>query len=433
MEGSEKKLLNKVKQIIEIHDKHANQQGESFNIFTILRMERKEVDTHSRFIYELLNPKGLHGQGDIFLTLFVQMVLGLPEAENIRNPRREDVPESSDAKRRIDFTIESDQYLIGIEMKVDAGDQNKQMEDYHKSLSNLLARKDANSVKLFYLTLDGKSPSKKSIQGLEEGQYKNISFKTDVLDWVEQCIQQSATKSVLREALVQYKILLEKLTGISKGVQMQSADLILKSQENMKAALTLTKSLTSAQIKLQTDFWNELLHQLNYGGGKPCYKFEVYGGDKIERLVKNYYEQSKSNKHYGIRYRVEGVSKKLLGEDKELYFYINLYNALHYGFRLVSGDKVVELLDSQKDMLKNAPAFSVLDEAKWDAVANNQSDWICSTYGETPLNFNVINEGVISLLPKPEGDDRSNLKTRVAAIVADISFLIQGVEKSSEN
>jgi len=35
-------------------------------------MESDEVKTHSRFLAELLNPKGSHGQKDVFLKKFVE-------------------------------------------------------------------------------------------------------------------------------------------------------------------------------------------------------------------------------------------------------------------------------------------------------------------------------------------------------------------------
>ena len=45
--------------------------GDFFNIFSILRVERNEVYTHSAILCELLNPKGSHGMGDTFLRLFL--------------------------------------------------------------------------------------------------------------------------------------------------------------------------------------------------------------------------------------------------------------------------------------------------------------------------------------------------------------------------
>ena len=50
---------------------------ETFNIFRILRAGHEEVMLHSRFLYELLIPKGSHGMGEVFLRLFA-VVCELP-------------------------------------------------------------------------------------------------------------------------------------------------------------------------------------------------------------------------------------------------------------------------------------------------------------------------------------------------------------------
>src|SRR5580692_3482102 len=49
----------------------ARATGEQFNIFKILGIGHYEVATHSPMLGNLLNPKGSHGQGDVFLRLFV--------------------------------------------------------------------------------------------------------------------------------------------------------------------------------------------------------------------------------------------------------------------------------------------------------------------------------------------------------------------------
>ncbi|MGL6052212.1 MAG: PD-(D/E)XK nuclease family protein [Aeromonas salmonicida] len=56
-------LLDSVHSKIVEHEKASIQNGVNFNLFSILNIERDEVGTHSRFIYELLNPKGAHNQG----------------------------------------------------------------------------------------------------------------------------------------------------------------------------------------------------------------------------------------------------------------------------------------------------------------------------------------------------------------------------------
>ncbi|WP_448646554.1 PD-(D/E)XK nuclease family protein [Pseudomonas mohnii] len=48
--------------------------GETFNIFAITKIERAEVATHSAMIAELLNPRGSHGKGPVFLAHFLSTI-----------------------------------------------------------------------------------------------------------------------------------------------------------------------------------------------------------------------------------------------------------------------------------------------------------------------------------------------------------------------
>ncbi len=46
--------------------KEMESNSSRFNIFSILRDSSDEVNLHSKFIYELLNPLGSHGMRDSF-------------------------------------------------------------------------------------------------------------------------------------------------------------------------------------------------------------------------------------------------------------------------------------------------------------------------------------------------------------------------------
>ena len=76
------KHLSNINRAYEIVKKSSN---EDFNIFSILRMETDEVNTHSRFIAELLNPKGIHFQGEVFLELFIKYFNYLKKTEDNSN------------------------------------------------------------------------------------------------------------------------------------------------------------------------------------------------------------------------------------------------------------------------------------------------------------------------------------------------------------
>lgn len=139
MMEKEESLLKQVKVINEKHETIKRINGENFNIFSILNLERKEVDTHSYFIYDLLNPKGSHNQGDKFLQIFLKQILKKKEYKKIGSILEDKIEREKIITngKRIDFTIETSNFFIAIEMKVDAYDQDEQLYDYHEHLKKL--------------------------------------------------------------------------------------------------------------------------------------------------------------------------------------------------------------------------------------------------------------------------------------------------------
>lgn len=319
-------LLNQVKQIVKTHKEHANKQGENFNIFSILSMERREVKTHSNFIYELLNPHGSHGQGKVFLESFAKIVLNSGVSNTAIDPQQEDATEDN---RRIDFTLETDDNVIGIEIKIDAGDQFYQLWDYQEEIKQR-AETQNKGTKLFYLTLDSKEASQESItsrdekQKLEVCKYENkqkdtnnnymcISFRHEILDWVNDCIKQSAEKSVLREALIQYKILIEKITGQNQDMDTETAKLIGGNKENFQTAQTIYNAFQLTKASLQANFWNELLDELgeNYYFGNKNNKERTTDKDKILQACENFVNL-KRNQQLGVAYDLNNNQRIML-------------------------------------------------------------------------------------------------------------------------
>lgn len=63
-------LLTQIDLITDRYEEIERITGEKFNVFTILAKSTDEI-AHSKFIANLLNPKGTHGQGDLYLRLFI--------------------------------------------------------------------------------------------------------------------------------------------------------------------------------------------------------------------------------------------------------------------------------------------------------------------------------------------------------------------------
>ena len=155
-ESSIIKLLNEVKKVVIRNHAESFQQGKEFNIFYIQGIASDEVRV-CRFMKELLDPKGSHGQGYIFLRRFMVNVLKTEEhfSDNEYRDARVMQEELIDNGRRIDLVIHiKGNRLFPVEVKIYAADQIDQCFDYY-----WFAKASDPAAKVYYLPLDGHEPS----------------------------------------------------------------------------------------------------------------------------------------------------------------------------------------------------------------------------------------------------------------------------------
>ena len=211
--GKIKSLLDKTKPIVAENkrireEREAN--GDFFNIFSILGMEHYEVNTHSAFLAELLNPKGSHGKKDTYLRLFIDTMplQGIDKAA-LDTSDAKVLTEEPTEEGRLDIMIgfPASKYIIIIENKIYAGDQEKQLERYRRH-----AEKAYRGFTLLYLTLDGHEPSEWSTGEKPEKPYwTSISYARDIKMWMRKCIDISSEN--IKGTIRQYIALIDKLTG----------------------------------------------------------------------------------------------------------------------------------------------------------------------------------------------------------------------------
>jgi len=159
---SVKALLQSIQQIIENNDKEDRANGDLFNFFEVCKIHTKEI-RHSMFIAELLNPKGSHGQGDMFLREFLA-VLGAKE----NAPDEEILSRFCSEKttvwtefRSIDISLYTDSDVIIIENKINALTRPGQLFDYVNKWKDGDWKKNVRAV--VYLTPNGREPEKDSL------------------------------------------------------------------------------------------------------------------------------------------------------------------------------------------------------------------------------------------------------------------------------
>lgn len=385
-----------------------NKHGERFNIFSILRVHRNEAETHSRFLHELLTPQGRHGEGSAFLHLFLEGVLGLQAAGEGRYRISRELPTAEN--RRVDIAIESPDAIVGIELKIDAADQPAQLHDYYRELQRRAGSE--KHILLVYLTLDGKSPSAMSLQGLSKEKVVCLSFAEDVSRWLEDCIEKSQHKPIVMHAIQQYQQLVHNLT--EKGGTMNDlvASELSIDMELFKEALEVEKSLPKAKASVQQIFWQDLRAALEEKlGVTPT----VYGGKSITAISKDYYSKNRNNKHVGIKFPV-----CRLGE-KSIFLYVNLYHAVHYGLRVEDASGTVITDNDLRGLIRK-------ELGKGNAKADDHTHWlVCYYYNpavgddEKIINFDAFNSAAVSLL---------NDESRRALIVDMVAHQTALVEKA---
>lgn len=259
-------FLEQVYKINKHYEEIAKLSGENFNIFQILGLSSDEL-SHSSFIATLLNPKGNHEQGELFLELFLEEI-------NIKNfSARNSKIETEKFIGRIDPNFENGGRIdiviseansdkqIYIENKIYADDQEKQLFRYSKN---------NKYAELIYLTLYGNDASKASLGELKPEDYIRISYSENILNWLEKCKKESVEYPLLRETISQYIYLIKRLTGQSRSKLMENEilELLLKDSKNIDSAFIISENINKLKKQI---IETKLLHYL-----KTIYEKEPY-------------------------------------------------------------------------------------------------------------------------------------------------------------
>jgi hypothetical protein len=400
--------MNKVEKIYNDYKKTQIKHGGSFNICSILRKHNDEVNLHSKFIYELINPNGSHQQEDKFLRLFIEEALELKDFEfNELKIKREDL---TDENKRIDFTIESSNYLIGIEMKIDAGDQNKQMYSYYEELKKRnRANKPKKNIKLFYLTRYGNEPSNQSIHILKSNQYNLLSFSIDIKWWLDKCIEQTNIIK-LKESIKQYLEIVYEITGQKPEDIEKKMDTLVKNEKDIELIHTIIEDYPRIWAKREVEFWNGLYKRVKninidgldkedivislYCDKDDDYKFEMSDDDRISIL--KYYRHHIHRCKFGVK--IDLVYNKhtftiIVFKRDDNYSKIDV---TVYGIRggTNKNQKLKETLNEQLDFLPELIFYAKdIDKPTFDLFEENKfNNYLTKARKEIKQVLQVIND-----------------------------------------
>ena len=220
------------------------ERGDYFNIFQNIGIMSDEVNLHSSFIATLLNPNGNHGQKGKYLKAFIEMLneidnsipsdFIMTESDKL-SVQVEEYIGNGDNCGRIDIDITDGKNGIIIENKIYTEDQKHQMEKYW---SFGVKKYGNDAFKLIYLTLDGKTPNKISLGSLDDRQYICISYKYNIISWLERCLELSSNLPLIRETIIQYINTIKILTNsnMEKNDEMLQ---ILCNENNIDAVVDI--------------------------------------------------------------------------------------------------------------------------------------------------------------------------------------------------
>lgn len=376
---------------------------DDFNIFSILRNERDEVNLHSKFIGELFKNKRF---GDIFFNIFLEIIdIKILEQLNRNIYLEYDVKDNG----RIDILLKINsrnlKKVIIIENKIDALDQNNQIERYIKAM-----KKEGYSdedIIVIYLTLNGDMPSKNSLGCISKKEIKILSYKEDIILWIEKCIKETTMVPNIRETLIQYKNLLEKLTNKGEKKMIDELkEMILSKEKYLSVAYLIPDVLLEIKRDLQFKFWETLKLEMKKLNLKEATFENNENLNFTFNKVTKFYTNSINKKFYGLMYEI----KELDNNDK-LYLRIEVESNIYWGFRVIDKEQ-----NSNKNLDKN-----YLNRNLTEFGFNATKWWLgwkycyLDEFSLETINFNKFNSKLANLLR-----DEEKLKTLIESIVMKI-------------
>ncbi len=358
-----------------INEEYKLSDYNQFNWFKVMYKMTEEKNLHSRFIAFLLNPKGSHGQGDIFLKLFLKDF-------NITNYNLEGVvvlPDEHTKKEEdnIDILItNSSNQAIIIENKIFASDSNKDevLEDEkgictHKyQIPRYYKKVTCNGLTVTSIIYLNVKDTKPSFYDEFPSEVKEILQCRDyikyVLTWIGKCIDICLEENIFKVGLIQYKqATTEFLNDYKLALDLQE---VSSFEENLEEAFkfwtTTNEDSKYHSIKEQFmhvkwhivfDFYSELKEAIeaNY---KERARVNEIDKEQITKLthtdkkINTVLTFSVDNIHYYVCNDGKGFS---VGRDKKIKEkddYKVIYRVENYAYFDFSQEYVFELIKPVK-------------------------------------------------------------------------------------
>jgi len=380
-------LISQVSQLARHYREMDRLSGGNFNIFRVINVSSDELK-HSLFIADLLNPKGSHGQGAVFLKLFVEQLGITPFVvdDTVIEIEKGIGKVTEDEGGRLDIYLNDCKgNKVVIENKIYADDQPNQLIRYYQF----------HRQHVYYLTLDGRDASPYSTHNgsyaLKSGEhYKTISYQSDIIDWLEQCRKEVTQLPLLREGISHYINLIKYLTGEStnKAMRDEIIEIATLNEQSLRGVAVISNNFSAVKAKVQWDFWKALRENLESKG----VKFEDNPKNTVSSTrTSNYYHGRAV--HYGLWYELTNF------DGITVHWGCEIQENIYFGFTIErNGDGGIS--DNEE--------FKPLRELIKECNINYQTtkNWIGWRHTSPMLNFKTFNTDVIfSLINKTKLDE----------------------------
>ena len=283
-----------------LYDKYEAGRPKPFNVFSVLRSERDEVNLHSRFLHALLDHMKPGDETNENLLDFLRHAgVEGSEAGDLQDVERE--------RDNIDIliTTRDRQCAVVVENKIDAGDQPRQLCRYY----NRTKAQGYHNVQLLYLTLNGDDPSEASFCGGSceaRFHFKAISYRDTLPSWLQRCQKRAYDEPALRESVAQYRHLIRKLTGTDyeEGYMNDLKNLLLEKKsdenQNLLVAHDLIEAMTEAKIDLLHKLWRNVDEALKVSIADLPVKDTAFepNYNVSEERVRHFFTGSKDRYHH---------------------------------------------------------------------------------------------------------------------------------------
>lgn len=287
----------------------------------MIRSQSDEVRLHSRIIHSLLDTRGNHYQGSLFLEPFLRV---LDLADFFMDLRKVFVKAEWN---HIDLYISDDDKHIIIENKIYAGDGDRQIERYIDSLIDKGV--ECENIAVVYLSIDEKEVAPHSlgewkiaqdnlVRGDKKICYKNATYKKDILSWIESCQSKAKNITNLYATLEFYKECVEKIT---QGEKMELEKFLEQKSEYITIAAEIQR-LRLEKVSVES-FKKSVANKAEYSDWQIFEKKDIcsdisgyicafaYGNKKYLNQPFRFMlslEETRANKHIGFGLFVNGES-----------------------------------------------------------------------------------------------------------------------------